>query len=364
LEVRYDEVGAGSGTFSLKNGDEFSFTIPASPEEIAAQEAQMHIYEYDAIQGEDKNIYFSYRDVATSSSDRFLTTAPVTLHGDPDGNLDVLIYVDGVLKVTNTGKPDNDILQIGSTSVYSLVVDGTSELTGEDVILQFIDQDGPAFRDFSVHIRTLMKTSQLDADASGLSNESGFIATGQGSGHGIEAVGGASGFDIFGALGSQNLRQGTLQVHVVTSESKLDSGADSNDDYYNGGILGIIDGSGAGQSRPIVAYNGTTKVVTLAAPWTINPGTPTPSKFSVSRGEQAWTQFPAVAEEDSELSGVPTSSSGFGEKLQFLFQRFAFKIDQTATQQTWYKSNPQSGPLAVRTVDDDGQRQIIGKLGA
>jgi hypothetical protein len=364
LEVRYDLAGTPA-VWTFIEGDEFSFTIPASPEEIAAQEAQMHIYEYDAIQGEDKNVYFSYRDVATNSSDRFLTTAvfPGLHPTDTSGGLDVLIYIDGVLKTTNSGKPDNAITQIGSTTVYSLVVDGTTELTGEDVIIQFIDQDGVAiFRDFSVHVRTLMKTSQFDADASGLTNESGFIATGIGAGHGIEAVGGASGFDIRGALGSQNLRQGTLQTHVTPQEAKLDDGADANDDYYNGGILGLISGPGAGQSRPIVAYNGTTFVVKLSSPWTIQPEATT--DYSISRGQQVWTQFPAVAEEDSELSAVPTSTSGYGEKLQFLFQRFAFKIDQTATQQTWYKSLPTGGTLGIRTVDDNGERQIIGKLGA
>jgi len=351
VEVRWD-----SGV-ETDEGSEVTFTVPVDPAAEAKDEAHMFVYEYDAIQGEDKNIYFSYRDVASSSSDRFLTTAPATLHGAADGNGDVLIYIDGVLKATNSGKPDNNITQVGSTSVYKLVLDGSSELTGEDVMVQFVDQNGPAFRDFSVHVRTLMKTSQFDADASGLTNQSGIVATGVGTGHGIEAIAGATGQDISGVLGQMVARTATSgNAGAPTgTEFELDAGANTTNDYYNGLTVLLTSSTGAGQARTIIDYDGTSKIATLDEAWAVAPlyGT---TKYVLFHGARTWTSAPAA-----ELASIPSATASYGDKLQFLFQRFAFKIDQTATLQTWYKSNG-STTLGSRSVADNGTTQTVGAL--
>jgi len=50
----------------------------------------------------------------------------------------------------------------------------------------------------------------------------------------------------------------------------LYSDAKTDDDYYNGLIIGIIEGTGAGQMRIITDYDGTTKTATVAT-WDTNP---------------------------------------------------------------------------------------------
>ena len=60
-------------------------------------------------------------------------------------------------------------------------------------------------------------------------------------------------------------------VAAATSTTlTLFTDAETTDDYYNGLIVGIIDGTGAGQMREILDYDGTTLVATVEA-WDIIP---------------------------------------------------------------------------------------------
>lgn len=51
----------------------------------------------------------------------------------------------------------------------------------------------------------------------------------------------------------------------------LAAGESATDDIYNGERISILEGTGAGQSRLIVDYDGTSKVATVDRNWTINP---------------------------------------------------------------------------------------------
>jgi parallel beta-helix repeat protein len=51
----------------------------------------------------------------------------------------------------------------------------------------------------------------------------------------------------------------------------LDTQASSTNDYYNGRTILITAGTGAGQIRRIVSYNGTTKVATVDSSWSLQP---------------------------------------------------------------------------------------------
>jgi len=53
--------------------------------------------------------------------------------------------------------------------------------------------------------------------------------------------------------------QGSTSSTTIT----LDAGASDTDGFYNGALIRIIDGLGAGQSATITAYNGSTKVATV-----------------------------------------------------------------------------------------------------
>ena len=55
------------------------------------------------------------------------------------------------------------------------------------------------------------------------------------------------------------------------SSITLDASASALDDFYNGATLTIVSGTGAGQTRRITDYDGTTKVATVDASWGVNP---------------------------------------------------------------------------------------------
>ena len=70
--------------------------------------------------------------------------------------------------------------------------------------------------------------------------------------------------------------------------------------------------------------------------------------------------------EGLDKEGVMTiegATGTFEDKAQLIYQRFAFKITQTATVQTLYKVDDTTA-LDDRTVSDNGVTQIVGRLGA
>lgn len=63
---------------------------------------------------------------------------------------------------------------------------------------------------------------------------------------------------------------GTAQAGSASTIT-LDPAAGSNDDYYKGGSVEIVSGTGGGQSRTITGYVGSTKVATVSPDWAVNP---------------------------------------------------------------------------------------------
>lgn len=57
-----------------------------------------------------------------------------------------------------------------------------------------------------------------------------------------------------------------------SSTITLASGASTTDDIYNGRLIHIIAGEGAGQTRRISDYVGSTRVATVASSWSATPG--------------------------------------------------------------------------------------------
>ncbi|RKZ09464.1 hypothetical protein DRQ25_06300 [Candidatus Fermentibacteria bacterium] len=72
------------------------------------------------------------------------------------------------------------------------------------------------------------------------------------------------------ALASQAIRLETAQAGTASTIT-LDAGASSTDNIYVGSVIILAEGTGAGQTKTIVAYNGTTKVATINGTWIINP---------------------------------------------------------------------------------------------
>lgn len=114
-------------------------------------------------------------------------------------------------------------------------------------------------------------------NTAGTVNLSGtFDLTNNGSGQTINAAGHISQATIntevdTAFLDNLILRRNTAQAGANASIT-LDSGASSETDYYRFLYVGIVAGTGAGQARLILAYNGSTKVATTGrTDWATNP---------------------------------------------------------------------------------------------
>lgn len=71
-------------------------------------------------------------------------------------------------------------------------------------------------------------------------------------------------------FGAKDDTSGTAQAGAAATIT-LASGSNTITDYYVGDTITIASGTGAGQSRTISAYNGTTKVATVSSNWTTPP---------------------------------------------------------------------------------------------
>ena len=81
-----------------------------------------------------------------------------------------------------------------------------------------------------------------------------------------------SGHTTSGSFGQrfQVVRTGTAQAGGASTIT-LDAGASAVDNFYNTEVIFILSGTGAGQSRKINSYVGTTKVATLTSAWATAP---------------------------------------------------------------------------------------------
>lgn len=86
---------------------------------------------------------------------------------------------------------------------------------------------------------------------------------------GSVASGGITRASLAADTGLQPIRSNTAQAGASTSIT-LDASASSTTNFYNNDLVLITGGTGVGQARYITAYNGATKVATVAA-WATNP---------------------------------------------------------------------------------------------
>lgn len=81
-----------------------------------------------------------------------------------------------------------------------------------------------------------------------------------------------SGHVTSGTLGQrlQQIRANTAQAGAAGTIT-LDASASATDDFYNGNLIHITGGTGAGQARVISDYVGSSKVASVAENWATNP---------------------------------------------------------------------------------------------
>jgi len=330
----------GGGTLY---GVEKTFTTAAEPLAASLEEDLMQTIQFDGQYGVAKTVTFTLRAPSGSSSDLYYTgTAPV--------QADCRVYKDGVYDSTS----DNAPAQV-TTYLYKLELSAT-EMECETLDLVIHDASGLAFRDQHLQIRTAMRLSELDIDASqGPTDANAITAIGNADGSGIFASSTGDGSDISAVLSSMWLRVGYAQTQLSPSgiKIKLDANASPTDNYYNGCIVVTLGGDGAGQARVIIGYNGGQREATVDSAWSTIPNNTT--TFAIGAGARPWSLAPAA-----ELASVPGATASFGEMLQLVFQRFAFKIEQTASAQTWYDSS--GNAIFDRSVSDDGVTQTVDAL--
>ena len=87
---------------------------------------------------------------------------------------------------------------------------------------------------------------------------------------------------------------GTAQAGAANSIT-LAAGASATDDLYNLLRVSILTGTGAGQTRAISDYNGTTKVATVINAWAVNP--------------DATSTYEVVSDAITEITAAPTAAA-------------------------------------------------------
>lgn len=85
-------------------------------------------------------------------------------------------------------------------------------------------------------------------------------------------------------LGASSIYNGTAQSGAANS-ILLDTGASATSEIYDSNLVVIVEGTGAGQSRVIVEYNGTTKVAIVDRVWEVTPDAT--SEFQIIADHQA-----------------------------------------------------------------------------
>ncbi len=114
---------------------------------------------YTILGGVATTVYFSLESPAATSSDRFVTG---TIAGIPIVAGDVQISKDG-------GAPANvTVLPTQVTAGKALYAQAltVAETLAEDIVLLYVDQNGPAWRDLRIHLKTITRQTQLQVDPS------------------------------------------------------------------------------------------------------------------------------------------------------------------------------------------------------
>lgn len=120
----------------------------------------------------------------------------------------------------------------------------------------------------------------------------------------------------------------------------LDASASAVDDFYNDQFIYLTGGTGAGQCRAILDYNGTTKVATIAPNWATNPDNT--STFAVTPNadglEANWTK---------------------GEALRVILGSAACKLSGAGTATEVFRDPNDGKDRITATVDASGNRTAI-----
>ena len=359
FRLKSSPVGA-----AVELGSILSFTTSQSQEDQAKEDDMLPIQTFDRKYKMQTTIYFVVPTISPDSNTFYTGAACWAASGESQ------ISKNGAAWADTTNAP---AASTAGGGLFKLLLEA-AELNSDEVFIKLHDAAGtPAVRDILLRVRTHVELGTVDIDAASgakTGNPSALKLRGYGSGAGLEAIGGATGADIDALQASNFLHSGTGGTQHTSSTTQMLLGTTSSTtaDIYNGCLVGIISGTGAGQSRLIKDYvagtypsgatNDGNREITVDTAWATTPIND--SVYVIMPGPRTWEQGP-TEELNATTNALPTSTSGYGKFLQLLFQRFAFKITQDSTTQTWYKANG-TDALLNRPVSDTGGVQTVGTL--
>lgn len=138
------------------------------------------------------------------------------------------------------------------------------------------------------------------------------------------------------------LDSGTAQAGAASTIT-LRAGASAVDDFYNGGVIEIIGGTGVGQSRQITDYVGSTQVATVAA-WVTNPGV-----------TSVYIIHPAANVQEEVIEGTLT----LRQIIKIFLAVLAGESTGGGTTTVTFRDNADTKARVTATVDSSGNRTAM-----
>lgn len=346
-------------------GGSLSFTTQQDPGVLARSQEMLPIQDFDRKYGVATTIFFTVPQIASGSSDQFYASGAVWSAAGGEVKITKVTYNNSKTPtVTGPANATNDPAQV-SGMMYRLDLEA-AEMQADEIFIT-LTNTGVAVRDILLRVRTNLQLASMELDCAtgSKANSTALKATGYGSGSGILATAGATGygasfvgatpfFDIDGVLARHCLRSGVAQAGATSVQIVLDASASASTDYYANAVVAIVSGTAIGQSRTIVSYDGTSKKATVNRAWVTVPDG---CDYVILPAYETWQMTPAAA----ELQTFPTANSNFGLLMQFLFQRFAFKRTQTVSTFSMFKAD-NTNTIGTGSVADDGSTQTAGKM--
>lgn len=167
---------------------------------------------------------------------------------------------------------------------------------------------------------------------------------------------GTSTFAIYASLDAQSYSdQGMAQAGGATSIT-LAATASATSNIYNGSLITIITGTGSGQTNEITAYNGSTKVATVANAWSVNPDS---TSYYAVIPSQAQSTPPTPPTPAQIWAQQGLGSKAMQQKMEYIVAAVAGKVSGAGSGTEVFLGNDGSTTVLTNTVDAAGNRSAI-----
>ena len=150
------------------------------------------------------------------------------------------------------------------------------------------------------------------------------------------------------------------QAGMTTTQIKLDTGASAVSNTYNSTVISLTGGTGAGQSRVITGYTGSTKVATVETAWTTPPDAT--STFEISPTASTRVSGYLAGQDPATLVlaalvGAPRSLDGLADAALTVKDALVAALSaaagtRTISGTTWTVNTPAGTTIRTRTLDD------------